>query len=399
MTAPAWTRAIQKAGWALLCLFVFSIPWEKSVWVPGVGTIARLLGMTAFLLIALAATGRRSLRPPNLVLVFAAAFVCWTAATRFWSLAPGATDARAWTFVQLLVMAWMIWETCRTRERQNVLMSAYVWGTIPASVSTLLRYWRDEQTYYRRYAAAGFDPNDLGLTLALAIPMALYLGLPSRGFRRWCTYTAAALAICAILLTASRSALIASLIGFAYAALTWRRSQRAHRLASALLLALLVLGAIWLAPVHSRQRLATLPAELTEGTLHKRTRIWKAGLKAFKRHPFIGVGSGAYPQAVRPWLGTPPLTGHEYVAHNTFLSVLVECGVIGLGWFALLAATLVVFVWMLRAPERVLWFVMLAVWAAGVSTLTWEHRKPTWLLFALTTTCWELSFRPEEERA
>jgi len=399
MNAPAWARHVEKAGWALLCLFVFSIPWEKSVWVPGVGTIARLLGIAAFLFIALAAAGRRSLRPPNLALVLAAAFVLWVAATRFWSLDPAATGARAWTFVQLLAMAWMIWETCRTHARQNALTSAYVWGTAPASLYTLFRYWRGEQTYYRRYAAAGFDPNDLGLTLALAIPMALYLGLRSRGLRRWSGYAAAAVAICAILLTASRSALVASLIGFAYAAFAWRRSGLAPRVASALLLGLLALGAVRLAPAHSRQRLATLPAELAEGTLHKRTRIWKAGLKAFRGHPLTGAGSGAYPQAVRPWLGTPPLKGHEYVAHNTFLSVLVECGVIGFGLFALLAATLVVFVWMFRAPERALWLVMLAVWTAGVSTLTWEHRKPSWLLFALITTCWALSFRPQEARA
>ena len=35
-----------------------------------------------------------------------------------------------------------------------------------------------------RYAAQGFDPNDMAVTLALGIPMATYLALDG-GSRRW----------------------------------------------------------------------------------------------------------------------------------------------------------------------------------------------------------------------
>jgi hypothetical protein len=33
-------------------------------------------------------------------------------------------------------------------------------------------------------------------------------------------------------------------------------------------------------------------------------------------------------------------------------------------------------------PQR-LWLVSLAVWIVGVSSLTWEMRKPTWFFFGL----------------
>lgn len=82
-------------------------------------------------------------------------------------------------------MLWLIWETCRTPGRQTGLMQAYVAGAGVASVLTMIRYAEGQQTYYRRYAAAGFDPNDLGLTVALSIPLALYLGLRGRGWLRW----------------------------------------------------------------------------------------------------------------------------------------------------------------------------------------------------------------------
>jgi O-antigen ligase len=162
------------------------------------------------------------------------------------------------------------------------------------------------------------------------------------------------------------------------------------------LLGLLLAGALWLAPAASRARLASLG---DAGTLHNRTRIWKAGLLALESHAALGVGAGAYPEAVRPSLGRPALAGHEYVAHNTFLSILVECGAIGLGLFAALAGATALFVWMMPRTERALWTVMLAAWAIGVSTLSWEQRKPGWLMLALITTQWALSFRQSEERA
>jgi hypothetical protein len=57
----------------------------------------------------------------------------------------------------------------------------------------------------------------------------------------------------------------------------------------------------------------------------------------------------------------------------------------GFGCFGLLLLALCLNIWMMQAPDRALWMVMLLVWAAGVSTLTWEHHKVTWLLFGLIT--------------
>jgi O-antigen ligase len=85
-----------------------------------------------------------------------------------------------------------------------------------------------------------------------------------------------------------------------------------------------------------------------------------------------------------------------YTAHDTFLSVLVETGVPGALLFGLLLATVALFAWMLGPSERALWFTMLAVWVAGVSTLTWEQRKPTWLIFGLISTAWATAFVPGE---
>jgi O-antigen ligase len=70
-------------------------------------------------------------------------------------------------------------------------------------------------------------------------------------------------------------------------------------------------------------------------------------------------------------------------AHNTFLSILAEEGLVGFGLFLLLWLGLVLPVLRLPNLVRNLWLVTLATWATGVFTLTWEDRKPTWFLFGL----------------
>jgi O-antigen ligase len=387
----------RRFAWLLVCLFVFSVPWEKSILLPGLGTLARLLGALAFGAVVGHAIRRRSARPPNLCLALAAGFAGWTALTCLWSIAPGETAARVLTIAQLTAMLWMIWESCGTREQQALLMRVYVAGAAVASVLTLVRYVRGLETYYRRYAAPGFDPNDLGLTVALSVPLALYLGLRDRGPVRWLYRIAVLLSTAAILLSASRTALALTSCTYILVLWTWRRADVAARISGLALFGLLVAGTLYLAPPASRQRLATLPAEAARGTLHDRTRIWKAGLRVARSHPLLGVGSGAFPQAVKPQLGVPAIPGHTYVAHNTYLSILVECGLVGLGLFLLLVASLAAFVWIMPPVERALWSVVLGMWTIGIAVLTWEHRKPGWLFFGLIMTEWARSFRPSGE--
>ena len=385
--------------WILLWLFVFSIPWEKSISVWGTGTFSHLLGVLAFGTAALGAARRGAIRPPNLALVFACCFVVWAALTWFWSVDRPATLTRALTFAELAAMAWLIWDSCRDRLRQRRLIQAYVWGALVAAISVYVRFFLGRQTYWRRYAAPGFDPNDCGLILALSIPLALYLATRSESRMRMGYRAAVVVVLGAVLLTASRTALIAAFVAFTFVLLTWREADLSQRIASVVLPLVLIFGLYGFAPAPARERLATVGKELTRGTLHNRTTIWKAGIKVLRHHPVLGIGVGAYPEAVRPAIGKPGVADHFYVAHNTFLSVLVESGAVGFALYGLMLATLAAFVWTMPSTERALWAVMLLVWAVGVSTLTWEQYKPSWFIIALIMTEWGLPWQAAERKA
>ena len=393
---PAFDSRSERLGRMLLAALVFSLPFEKALEFPGLGTIAHVLGLAAFVAGCAVVARRGRLRVPNAALLLAAGFVAWSGLTFFWSLAPHATAARFLTLAQLLGMFWLVWELCPAAAAGLLLMRAYLAGAAVSSLWTMLRAALHQQTNYRRFATAGFDPNDLGVTLALALPMALYLSHRARGLEAALARVAAALAIAAILLTASRTALIAAGVSFVFPLLTWRQARVSQRAGSLALAAWLILGALWLAPSASRQRLATLPGEMAQGTFHDRTRIWKTSLKLLRHRWPAGVGAAAFPDAVVPWLGRSPIPARPYTAHNTFLSVLVETGATGFLLFASLIATLALYAWMLAPTARALWFTTLAVWAAGVSTLSWETRKPAWLIFALIAVAWARAWDARE---
>jgi O-antigen ligase len=133
-----------------------------------------------------------------------------------------------------------------------------------------------------------------------------------------------------------------------------------------------------------------MPTEFAQGTLTGRTVIWKAGWELFRDHPFLGIGANAFRLIVSRVLAEP-IHADEYgsasmpAAHNTFLSVLVELGVIGFALFCALLGALALSLRAMPPFQQKLWIVCLAVWVVGVSSLTWEMRKPTWFFLGLLT--------------
>jgi O-antigen ligase len=381
---PAPASDLSAAGrvaYAFLWLFVLSFPAEKAFEIPGLGTVSRLFGLLALGAGVLAAIADRRLRPLSRTHAALAVFVLWATATVRWSLAPDDTAVKVQTYLQLLGMAWLVWEFCPTEARIAGIMRAYVFGTFYADYDTFHRWLGAHATYYQRYAAAGFDPNDLALTLALSLPLSFYLARRARRSRAWIYWLQMALAFLTILLSASRTGFLTACLAATIVPLGARYMSRTERRLIALGLAAAVTGAMAVIPATSWKRLSTIGAEVSSGSLNSRTLIWSAGWQEFRERPLAGAGAGAYPRAVEPVMGWP--TWWRIVAHNTFFSVLVETGIVGFALFATVLGMLVAAVKRMAGLDRLLWAVMLAVWTVGVNTLSWEIRKPTWLLFAL----------------
>jgi O-antigen ligase len=391
--APARTKTrfrhglLGKAAFAFLWLLVFSIPWESALMVPSLGTIARLIGTLAGGFGVLAIFERQSIRLPGPGHVLMALFVLWAAASYLWSADPERTAVAATSYLQLLMMVLLIWEFSSREAEQRRLLQAYVLGTFVSGVDTVYQFLSHIESAYQRYAGTALNADDLGLIMALSIPASYYLLIQSKGWTAWVYRVQLVLAGTCILLSAAKGSFLAALLAlsivpltYAYVRLTWRQ-----RIAIFPTVALLVCGGLFFVPATSWKRISTIPNELAGGTLTGRTFVWAAGWEVFRAHPFLGVGAAAFGQSATRTLPIPSQELKEFsvVAHNTFLSVLVEEGVTGFGLFCGLLCVLVLSTKEMPSLPQKLWIVSLGVWVVGVSSLTWELRKPTWFFFGL----------------
>ena len=91
-------------------------------------------------------------------------------------------------------------------------------------------------------------------------------------------------------------------------------------------------------------------AEGTSGdTFRERTDAWQAGLKSWGDTPLLGVGAGCYQNALIK-------QGHSAMAaHNTFVSVLVESGLIGFTLYFLFWAVVFRRVLLMPKADRFFW--------------------------------------------
>lgn len=379
-TKLTFAEIVNKVAFIGIWFLVFSIPWASVVFFEGIGTIARLLGYVAFGIgvLVVSATGQvRPLRPVHLVML---AFMGWIVLSYFWSIDPEMSVQRIKTYLRLAAMVLLIWQFTWTTFQQKLLMQAYVLGGYVSIIGTIQNYLLGWEYVYLRYVAKGFDPNDLAIIMALGIPMSWYLSLVfKQPLIVWLNRFYLPLALVAILLTGSRAGFLAVMVGLTIILWTAVKLPLRHKLA----LAFIGLLTLWLlqgfVPLASWERIQTIPNEIVQGNLSLRVAIWIAGLQVFQEHPLLGVGAGAHMAAVE-------VLGKPRVAHNVFLSVLVENGLIGFTIGCLLGALALSLISKMPPLEQKLWIVLLGVWGMGAMSLSWEPVHPTWLLLALLVT-------------
>jgi O-antigen ligase len=365
-------------AYAFLWLFVFCVPWEGVIRVSGVSVASRATGALALgiAMLAVLITGR--LRRWNLMHVAALLFILCAGLTLL--LRPGnpKVPAKYYTFVQLFAVLWMIWQLAPTRRALYGLMFSYVLGAYAASVATILLY-RSQAGLLRRFAVGGVDPNDLAMTLALAVPMAWYLGtVYQRPILRFVSRAYLPVGLLALGLTGSRGGMIVAFVSLAIVPLSMTRLTPG-RLATAMATLALTgaLAAVYV-PDKVVARLATTQNEVESASFGGRFKLWVAGMEAFTQKPLMGYGTGGFVGAIYSKLGDQSL-----VAHNSYISVLVEEGIIGFLCYAVMLLSVVAAVRKLPNLERRFARVLLGALFLAMSPLTWEDRKPVWLILGV----------------
>jgi O-antigen ligase len=385
--------AMRESVYYLLVAFWFTLPFEGTIRVGG-ETIAKGVGalLAVSAVVTVLMTGRRG--RINEFVVLLVVFASWVAVSMFWSMTPGISKTRTITMAELAIMALITWEFAQSRRQVFSLLRAWVGGSTVVGLVVVSAFVTGQAE--TRYAAPGVSHGDIAYALLLAIPMAWYLSLTTRRTALvWAYRLFVPFACFATLLTASRAGLLS--MGFALLIIpaTYRSLSGAARVTVAAVTGLAVVAFLALTTLASGPlaRLATTGDELTSGTLDQRTDLWAIGGRLMTQHPVLGLGAGGSKQAV---------SGQFYVArglHNTFLSIGVELGVIGIALFLVLglAATY-------RALTRLPWletrlaWVLLTIFLISLVPRHGDYFKSTYAILALFALMGEVLARSPRAR-
>lgn len=382
---------MRRLAWWLLLALAFSIPWEYSLDLgPPVGNIARVLGIALLLTMALAVLQAGRIRRFHPLLWLALALLAWSAVSSFWSVDSHSTLAQVRGYVQETMIAWFVWELTDSPGDLRDLIRCYVAGSCVLAGLTIANFISPDAAGQIRFVAAGQDPNDVARFLDLGFPLgALLINSHSRWRDRLLVLGYMPLGLLGVLLTASRSGLIAAVIALGGCVLMLANSRSRAVIVFTLPAVLLAFWAA--APQGTTNRVLSIPQALVGGDLNQRLSIWAAGWQAFTRAPFLGTGAGTFLAATH----LPP----GATAHNTALAIAVEGGVV-----ALLAATALLTVtglslFSMRGAMRMGLGTAFLVWLANALVLSIHANRTTWLLLGMIVAAGRVAADVPEEFA
>lgn len=382
--------SFRKLTFLLLWLTILTIPFQNSFAIPGLGGINRVASFTMIVAAIFTVLIRQQIKKPPIVFGMIFLFVVWNITTYFFAANQEGAILHFSILIQMLLMTWAIFEFTDSTIQMHKLFKAYIYGCTVIISMTIYNYVNvDGGLEGSRFFLEAYNPNTLGSTLAFGIPLSFYLVL--KGHKVFLFYLP--LSLFAMFLTGSRTVLVA--VGLILISIIWMLFRYKVRFRKTIFMILIIFTAFSINQIPQGQldRLSTISSEITDGTLNKRTDIWQAGVKVFGENALIGVGAGNYGESVEKYMGV------QVSAHNTFLSVFVENGIVGGSLFLVIVLSVFYYAWNIGKRSRFKWLslTLFGAWLVISMVGHTELQKYTWLVFGFVIAMKSIEYNRTDE--
>jgi O-antigen ligase len=291
---------------------------------------------------------------------------------------------RFMTLVQLLGFFWVSSELLKDEDlsRRVLLVYAFAAAILAAGFTLHLPGFSVEIAERSgRATALDYNPNNMATIMAVALVMLIGLSFQPKfksNFNRVILLALALPLLVGVVSTGSRAGVGALVAGFVVFLLPYRRSK--HKLASAIL-ATLGLIAITYMVIRNDAALARWQLVM-EGNLANRQELVPIAIDMFFEQPIFGWKPFEF------WYELGTRTGKlwgQTDAHNLFLHLLVEVGLVGALPFVIGLWCCAREAWAARHQSMgILPLALLVTMVAAAMTHTYLTRKPLWLALAFT---------------
>lgn len=258
-----------------------------------------------------------------------------------------ATRGTVAIYITMLVMFLLSANFFANRERLRVMVSFLTFFGFALSVFALLQYFTwNGKFYWIRPTLSGlgspFGPfanhNHFAgyMELLIGLPISLIVASAIRREERIFYGFLAAVMGLTILFSLSRGGMVSLLVELMFIALLSNRLSRQGVQAKTsmfwrgavivVLIATIFIGAVWIGadPVVNR-----VVGDNQDTISTSRTWVWKDALKVFQTYPISGAGVGAFQTAYPRRSDYDGFYGYVAQAHNDYLQVLADGGIIG----------------------------------------------------------------------
>jgi hypothetical protein len=320
-------HALTYAGLFAFTAVLFFRPYELFPALATFSGLAMALGLftlLAYVPSQLALEGTLTARPREVVLVL---MLCGAGVLSIpLAIDRGvAVQTLTETFIKAVLMFIVIVNAVRTERRLMGLLFLSLAVSCFLSLNAVndMRLGRNTVEGYRVGGSLGGmfgNPNDMAVHLVTMVPVAVALMLTADNrIARSLFGACAALMVAGIIVTYSRGGFLG--LVFAVLVLVWKIGRR-NRAASALLLALGLLGTLAIAPGNYMGRLASIvdPSLDEVGSASMRRELLFRSVGVALRNPVTGVGMGNF----------PVVSVQKFVSHIAYTQVAAEMGLAAL---------------------------------------------------------------------
>ena len=336
-TSPVWKSPNLKLGdrkslsYSALVLFTFLYYWRPEDLIPGLVwlPLAKISGGIALLALIFGARSKdRQKLPLELkVLLMLLGYMILTIPFAYWR--GGAFDTVVNKFSKGVIVAMLIALIVTQVRQMRKLLFIQVSAVAVVTLASVAVHHTVDGRVWGIQKSVLENPNDLSINIAMTFPLCLAFLLAAKGGLRKMIWAASlAVLLLAVVLTYSRSGMIATVI--TVLACIWEYGIKGKR--RSVLLAAVAMGIVGAAIIVATPRYLTRVTSIVRGnvegsgdrgSLAARKQLLLASISTALHHPVFGVGPGNFEVTNGEWR----------VAHNSYTELAAEAGLPALALF------------------------------------------------------------------
>src|SRR4030066_1100908 len=117
---------MRKLAYILSLILIFTIPWEDAITIAGLNSITRYAGIIVAGAWVVSKFFSGKIRKPHFFHIIAIFFILWNIASLSWTVAYDYTYQQAKTYLQLIILIYIIWDLYTPSKELNKAIKPYV---------------------------------------------------------------------------------------------------------------------------------------------------------------------------------------------------------------------------------------------------------------------------------